>query len=126
MKKKIKLLIVEDEVIFVQSLCIDLESDNYEVCCYATTGEEAVIKAEKAKPDLVLMDINLPGKIDGIDAAREISEVYNIPIIFMTGYRDPFIFERAQKVNPVAYLTKPVETSRLKSIIDSYIAERLS
>ncbi len=80
---------------------------------------------QNRKPDVILMDINLVGEIDGIEAAVEISKKSNIPIIFMTGYDEPNIFERAQKINPVAYLIKPVEIWDLKPILES-INKRVS
>ena len=65
------------------------------------------------------MDIHLVGKIDGIEAASVITEKTNIPIIFMTGYEGAEIVKRAQKINPIAYLTKPVEIWELKPLLES-------
>ena len=119
MNEKKKILIVEDEVMLSAWLKIQLEDEGYEVCGSFTTGEEAVEFVKEIKPDVILMDINLVGKIDGIEAAEIITEKSNIPIIFMTGYEEPDIFERAQKTKPVAYLTKPVEIWDLKPIFES-------
>ncbi|MCD6176279.1 MAG: response regulator [Candidatus Cloacimonetes bacterium] len=119
MKKKVKILITENEVIIAQCLKMELESEGYEVCNYVATGEEAIIKAKEENPDIILMDINLSGFIDGIDAAKTITNSQKIPIIFMTGYNEIAIFERAQKINPVAYLEKPVEIYDIEPIIKS-------
>jgi len=119
MKKKVKILITENEVIIAQCLKMELESEGYEVCNYVATGEEAIIKAKEENPDIILMDINLSGFIDGIDAAKTITKSQKIPIIFMTGYNEIAIFERAQKINPVAYLEKPVEIYDIEPIIKS-------
>lgn len=119
MKKKIKILIAEDEVIVAQWMKIELEDVGYEVLDYVTTGERAIEYALENKPDIILLDINLSGEIDGIDAAEKITDSLNIPIIFMTGYNESSILERAQKINPVGYLEKPVEIYNIKPIIDS-------
>ena len=86
MNKKVKILLVEDEAIVAQYLSLELELEGYEVCGYVATGEEAIQKALEEKPDLILMDINILGDIDGIQAAEEILKHRYIPIIFMTGY----------------------------------------
>jgi CheY-like chemotaxis protein len=117
--KKIKILIAEDEVIIAQCLKMELESHGYEVCSFVATGEEAIVEAHEKKPDIILMDINLSGKMDGIDAAREIIVHMDISLIFMTGYTESNLFNRAKKVNPVAYLEKPVGIDTLKPVIDS-------
>ena len=119
MKNEIKILIVEDEVMIAQSMKMDLEYAGYKVYKYLTTGEEAIKFALEEKPNMILMDIHLVGEIDGIEAAKAITDKINIPIIFMTGYDESLIFERAQKLKPVAYLTKPVGIWNLKLIIDS-------
>jgi len=119
MNEKKKIVIVEDEVLLSAWLKMQLEDEGYEVCGTLTTGEEAIEFMETTKPDSILMDINLVGKIDGIEAAEVINEKSNIPIIFMTGYEEPDIYERAQKTKPVAYLTKPVEIWDLKPIFES-------
>ncbi|MCD4818396.1 MAG: response regulator [Candidatus Cloacimonetes bacterium] len=119
MKKKIRILIVEDEVIIAQSLKLELENEGFEVCSFVASGEEAISEAKEKKPDVILMDIHLFGEIDGIEAALEIIAYKKNPIIFMTGYSESNIFVRAQKVNPIAYLHKPVEIYNLKPVIES-------
>lgn len=119
MANEIKILIVEDEIMIAECLKMQLEDEGYNVCGNFTTGEEAVAFVQETKPDVILMDINLVGEIDGIEAAQLITEKSRIPIIFMTGYEEPEIVERAQKVNPVAFLIKPVEIWDLKPILKS-------
>lgn len=119
MDKKIKILLAEDEVLIAQCLKMDLVLEGYNVCKYVASGEEAIETAKEEDPDIILMDIHLSSKVDGIEAARKIIAHKKIPIIFMTGYNDIYTFERAQKINPVAFLEKPVEFSKLKSIIES-------
>jgi len=115
-----KIVIVEDEVLLSACLKMELEDEGYEVCGTFTTGEEAIKFMESTQPDAILMDINLVGKLDGIETAEVINEKLDIPIIFMTGYEEPEIYERAQKIKPpVAYLTKPVEIWDLEPIFES-------
>ena len=119
MEKKIKILIAEDEVIVAQWMKMELEDAGYEVLNYVTTGEKAIEYALENKPDIILLDVNLIGKIDGIEAAEKITDTLNIPIIFMTGYNESSIYERAQKIKPVGYLEKPVEIYDIKPILDT-------
>lgn len=118
MKKKIKILIVEDEVLIARWLKMELEDAAYEVFDFVTTGEEAIKIALTKKPDIILMDIHLASNMDGITAAREIHTKIDIPIIIMTGYNKDDTFKRAQKVKPVAFLEKPVDLYTIKPVID--------
>jgi len=122
MDKKVKILLVEDEAIVAQYLSLELELEGYEVCGYVATGEEAIQKTFQEKPDLILMDINLLGEIDGIQAAEEILKQIYIPIIFMTGYSKLEFTARAQKLNPLAYFNKPIEVETLTPLIDKTFA----
>jgi CheY-like chemotaxis protein len=117
MKKKLKLLIAEDEVIIAQWIRMELQDEGYEVCKCVTTGEEAVITAEEQHPDIAVIDIHLAGEIDGIDAADKIINSFKIPVIFITGFSEQNLFERASKLKPAAYITKPVEINELLSEI---------
>ncbi|RLC56678.1 MAG: response regulator [Candidatus Cloacimonadota bacterium] len=119
MTKKIKILIAEDEAIIVQCLKMELELHGYEVCNFVAEGEEAIEIAKEEKPDIILMDIHLSGKMDGIEAARQIVALKDIPIIFMTGFNDTNIHKKAQDINPVAYLEKPIEVYDVTPIIES-------
>jgi two-component system, response regulator PdtaR len=122
MGKKIKILLVEDEAIIAQYLSLELELEGHEVCGYVATGEEAIQKALSEKPDLILMDINLLGEMDGIQAAEKILEYNYIPIIFMTGYSKLEFTSRAQKLNPLGYFNKPIEVEILSPLIEKTFA----
>jgi len=106
--RMMKLLIVEDEVMIAMRLKLFFKSRGYEVLGYVTSGEEAVEKALFEKPDLILMDINLNGKMSGLDAGEAIIEKFYIPIIFITGYSDETYRQRARKLNPLGYFFKPI------------------
>jgi len=121
--KNIKILIAEDEVIIGQYIKIELELMGYDVCSYVLSGENAILKAKEDKPDLILMDINLSGEMDGIDAAKEIISFRNIPVIFCTAYGEKELMERAEIINPLAYLRKPIDITEIKAVIDEYFGD---
>ena len=118
-KVKRKLLIVEDEIIIAMRLEIYFRSKGYDVLGYVTTGREAIDKALQGHPDLIIMDINLKGDINGLDAAEKIIESQYIPIIFITGYSDEEYKKRAMKLNPLGYFFKPVNLYELLTAINN-------
>ncbi|MFN2350529.1 MAG: response regulator [Kiritimatiellia bacterium] len=115
-----KILIAEDEGIIGLSLRMELESSGHEVCGVVATGEDAVACAFRSRPDLVLMDINLSGEMDGIEAAQKIRTLRKVRLIFMTGYVDRDLMDRALSLKPLAYVTKPVSIYDLQLIIDTW------
>ena len=86
MKKVWKVLIVEDEIITAKSLFLDLNDSGVHALRPVLFGEEAVEVAQQEKPDLILMDIRLSGKMNGIEAAEKIGQEIQTAIVFMTGY----------------------------------------
>ena len=123
MKQKAKILIVEDDALAAISLQDILEKRGYQVCELVASGEEAIKSTDKEQPDVVLMDIRLVGEMDGIEASREIRSFSEAAIIFVTGYQDKDVRERAEKLKPAAYLLKPINIYKLESIIDSTSSE---
>jgi len=117
-KRKVCVLIVEDEALIARCLSMDLKDEGYSVCGLVASGEEAVKKAKSENPDIVFMDIHLAGEIDGIDAAMEIVKQKKIPILFMTAFSADELKIRAKDVHPVGYLNKPVDIEDIKSIIE--------
>ncbi len=116
-KNGISILIVEDEIItamLIKKRLADLRAD---ICGIATSGEDAIMIAESRNPELVLMDIRLSGVIDGIQAAERIVSSVLSKIIFITGYADENVRNKAGKVNPLAFMTKPVNFDSLMRII---------
>ena len=109
-----KIMVVEDEMLVSASIQQSLKKLGYDVAGHASTGEEAVELARRASPDLVLMDIHLPGKLDGIEAARQIREAATIPIIFLTAYIDAATVQRAQTTEPYGYIVKPFAERELE------------
>ncbi len=115
---KIKIAIVEDDMIIADDIGLMLEALGYELLWHAPRYTAALDKLEQQQPDLLLLDIQLGGKLDGIHLAQVIKEQYGIPFIFLTANADAATIERAKKVNPMAYLTKPVTKSLVYSAIE--------
>jgi two-component system, response regulator PdtaR len=121
-----KILVVEDERITAEDIKRSLEKTGYIVPAIVSTGEDAVKFSEKYKPDLVLMDIVLDGKVDGIEAAETIRTKFAIPVIYLTAYSDKDTVERAKTTNPSAFILKepygfihkPFEENELYTAID--------
>jgi len=114
-----KILICEDELLFTEDMSTTLGEFGYEISGLAVTGEEAVRAAEEVRPDLILMDINLPGKIDGIEAAEQIRTHLDIPVVYLTAYSETDVFERAKQTEPYGYVSKPVRFVELTSTIET-------
>jgi len=113
-----KILVVEDENIVALDIRNRLKSLGYEVPAIAHTGEQAIAKAEEFMPDLVLMDIMLKGKRDGIETSNHIREKFDIPVIYLTAYADQSTFERAKITEPYGYILKPFEERELYTSIE--------
>ncbi len=118
MFKKVSVLIVENEGIIALNIKTKLEDLGYRITAIAKSGEEAIQLAESTHPNLVLMDIRLPGQIDGITAAENISTQFNIPIVYLTAHADPEILHRAKITKPFGYIFKPFEIRELVSTIE--------
>lgn len=112
-----KILIVEDEAIIAQFFAMELEIRNYKVCAKVATARDAIENAQIHDPDLILMDINLLGEMDGIEAAEIILEKKYVPIVFMTGYSQKEYTDRAKNIDCKGYLRKPVEVEEIEEII---------
>lgn len=115
---KIKILVVEDEAIIADSICLLLEDLGYDPLEPAMDYEEAIELLREESPDFVMLDIQLAGKKDGIDVAREIKDNYRIPFIFLTSNADPMTMERAKSVTPGGYLVKPFNSRDLYTSIE--------
>jgi PAS domain S-box-containing protein len=108
-----EILIVEDEALIAAQLQHTLTGAGYRVLPPVSTGEEALVVVEKNQPDLILMDIQLAGDMDGIRTAEKISRISDIPVIYITAYSDEELLTQAQLTEPYGYLVKPVETREL-------------
>ena len=112
-----RILVVEDEGLVARDIQVRLESLGYTVPAVASYGEEAVDKSVEAQPDLVLMNIKLRGDIDGVEAAGQIRDRLDIPVVYVTGYADDATLQRAKITEPFGYILKPFETRELHATI---------
>ena len=116
--RKARVLVVEDEIFVAWHLEAILRDLNYAVCGMVPDGEGAVRKAGECDADVILMDINLKGDIDGIEAAHRIRQTSDAPIIFITAYSDATTLSRIEQRLPGAIvLSKPVAPARLQKAI---------
>ena len=123
MSKKIKLLIVEDEMIIAANISLQLTKLGYEVTGIVPRGEEALLHIEVNKPDILLLDINLKGKLDGIETAEAMQKTHNIPVIYLTANIDDAHFNRAKKTHPYGFISKPFKKLDLKRAIELTISQ---
>jgi two-component system, response regulator PdtaR len=112
-----RILLAEDETITRMDLKEMLENLGYAVIGEAGDGEAAVNMARSLKPDLVLMDIKMPG-VDGISAAQILSEEHLTPVLLLTAYNDKEFVDRAVDAGVMGYLVKPFAENQLKPAID--------
>ena len=117
MKKK-RIMIVEDEGITAMRIKSSLEDMGYSVTSTEFTGEEALIKAKKDRPDMVLMDIVLDGKMDGIEAAGKMRSDLNIPVVYLTAHSDEKIVKRIKTTEPFGYIIKPFDDRELRIMVE--------
>ncbi len=119
-----RLMVVDDEAVITTQLEDRLQSMEYDIVGIASSGEESVSMAKELRPDLVLMDIVMKGKLDGIDAAEKIKADMDIPIIFLTAYTDDEYIERAKNVSPFGYIVKPYSDNEVKANIEIAIHKK--
>jgi PAS domain S-box-containing protein len=109
-----QILVVEDEAVTAMDIQRRLKNLGYNVPVVVSSGEEAIKKVTENNPDLVLMDINLNNKMDGIEAASKIHSFSDIPVIYLTAYSDEKILGRAKITEPYAYILKPFKDRELQ------------
>ena len=101
-----RIMVVEDEVLIGLMLVRKLRAHGYEVGDVITTGEEAVERTGRERPDVVLMDVTLAGRLNGIEASSIIKQKYGTPIIIFSGYDDATFQHQTRAIEPVAVLKK--------------------
>lgn len=114
----VNVLIVEDEVIIAMDISRKIIALGYHVAGRVDNGEAAISFVKKGNVDLILMDINLKGDMDGIAAATIINSVYEIPSIYLTAHSDPKTLEKVKKTNPYGYLRKPYTEKDLRIALE--------
>lgn len=116
--RKVKILVVEDEIIIADHICDSLEELGYEPLEPAISYTEALETIETEKPDIAILDVQLAGKKTGIDLAKVIREKFDFPFIFLTSNADAATVNSAKVVMPQAYLIKPFSKDELYSSIE--------
>ncbi len=116
--EKALILIVEDQLLVAQSIEAMVKGHGMEVLGTVTSGEAALTFAEQRPPDLVIMDIKLQGKLDGIQTAKALHETLRIPVIFLSDFTDNVTVKKALAAYPVNYLAKPFTERDLLRAVD--------
>ena len=113
-----QIMVVEDEGVISKDIQNMLRNLGFSVPAIAFSGEEAIKKAAETHPDLVLMDIVLEGKMDGVEAAEQIRDRFDIPVVYLTAYADDNTLQRAKVTEPYGYILKPFEERELHTAIE--------
>jgi len=118
---KLRILVVEDERIVARDLQVRLANLGYEVNEITSSKADALRSASRNRPDLVLMDIRLNGVAEGIEAARELKDDFNLPVIYLTGHSDSATLNQARLTEPFGYILKPFENRELVAAIETAV-----
>jgi len=119
-----KIMVVEDEAVIALRLEQRLSMMGYEVVALSHSSEDGLEKAREFRPDLILMDIKIPGNIDGIALAKIIRSELDIPVIFLTAFAEDQIIERAKQAEPYGYIVKPFQDQELKAAVEIAIFKK--
>lgn len=118
MQSPLKIFVVEDEMIIAANISLQLTNLGYEVTGISSRGEDALIHIQENNPDIILMDIQLKGDLDGIETAAQIQKEHEIPVIFITANADDAHFNRAITTHPAAFISKPFNIRDLQRAIE--------
>ena len=116
--RPIRIVVVEDEAVIAMDLEDRLSELGYDVVGSAASADKAIAIVALREPDIVLMDIQLSGKEDGVYASAKIKELYGTPVVFLTAYSDSEILERAIQTDPMGYLIKPFSNREVRATIE--------
>lgn len=104
---KVRTLVVEDEALIRLDIVEILEDAGFTIVGEGASGDEAVLKARELEPDLIVMDVKMPGEIDGIAAAQKIMDERRTAIVMLTAYSQSYLVARARDAGAMAYVVKP-------------------
>ncbi len=116
-----RILVVEDEIVIAMDIQQQLRRMGHETVGHATRGEQAIEIADQLRPDLVLMDIQLAGEMDGISAAQVIRTQYDVPSVFISAFSGPESRARAELCQPAGYLAKPFDEHELRGALTTVL-----
>lgn len=117
------ILVVEDEFLVAKDLISRLQSEGYRITDHVKNGEDALASAAKSLPDVVLMDIDIEGKMSGIDTAKALNRHQRLPIIYLTKFKDDQTFDAAKKTGPCHFINKPVSQIALSRAIQMAVEQ---
>ena len=118
---KNKIAVVEDEGIVAMDISKCLTSLGYDVVFISDSGEKVLDLFENAKPDLILMDVELKGKLNGLETSRILKEKYSVHIVFLTAFEDENTLRKIGELTVDGYLVKPFEDEQLKTKLRSIL-----
>jgi len=116
--KNLSILIVEDDAIISMDIEQRVQRLGHKVVGVVDRADKAFSTIIKEKPDLILMDINLKGEMDGISIADRLYKDMGIRVIYITAYSDPEMKERAEKTDPLGYIIKPIRENELNRVLE--------
>jgi PAS domain S-box-containing protein len=120
----VSLVLVENEFVIAEDIPSRLRAAGFDILGTPATGKDAIAQARKLRPDVVLMDVVLKGKMDGIEAAQQITERFDIPVIFLTAHTDAATVKRAAATTSYGFLIKPFDDLELSAAIEMAIRRR--
>lgn len=123
MGDKVKILIVEDEMLIAANISLQLNELGYEVVAIVPRGEEALSIIQENTPDIMLLDVNLKGNLDGIETAKSMQKTHDIPVIYLTANTDDDHFNRAKETRPYAFISKPFKKRDLQRAIELTVTQ---
>ncbi len=121
-KKGVRVFVVEDEALIAMDIYERLISLGYAVCGKAASGEMAMRTIFEARPDIILMDVSLSGRMDGVETALLIRERLDVPLVYLTAYSEPDLIARATKEGGYGYLVKPFDERELHATLQVALA----
>jgi len=113
-----RIMVVEDDDELATEISDMLTMLGYQVAGRAASGEDCLILASQAQPDLVLMDIKIRGNLDGIQTAERLKKIKDVPVVYLTGFSDSATLKRARQTHAHGFLVKPFRVSEIKSTIE--------
>ncbi len=128
MNEKTRILVVEDDMIIAANISLQLTNLGYEITGIETRGEEALAHVLLNAPDIILMDVNLRGDLDGIETARAIQKNIEVPIVYLTANTDDISFTRAKETHPYAFIPKPLNIQQLQrslALVEEQVKEKM-
>ncbi|WP_273567343.1 response regulator [Maribacter halichondriae] len=127
MEGRTRILIVEDDMIIAANISLQLLNLGYEVTGIESRGEEAIAHAVNYGPDVILMDINLKGALNGIETVSAIHKKHDIPVIYLTANSDEATFSKAKETHPYAFISKPfnkLDLQRTVALVVEQVREK--